>query len=70
MVIKYMQTLEWFNKRIGQKVYRNDNGCPCHACRNVLENGLKIADEGHAEHLYDVQSEYMWDGIDLNYHDE
>lgn len=42
---------EWFNARIGKTVYRTDNGCECQTCKDVLLNGLKIADKMHADYL-------------------
>lgn len=57
--------LEWYKKRIGKKVYRTASTCPCEVCKKVEDVGLYIADELHANYLYDCQNE-----LDLYYFDE
>ncbi len=55
---------DWFMERIGQKVYRDDNGCDCAVCKAVERNGLIIHDELHAQYLYDCHTE-----MGINYYD-
>lgn len=45
------EKIEWFNSRIGQRVYRDAIGCNCKACQFVKENGLIVTDEMHADYL-------------------
>jgi len=52
-----MKSLDWFIERIGQKIYRDDNGCDCKVCKAVEMYGLVIHDELHAKYLYDCQNE-------------
>lgn len=52
--MKY-HTLKWFTNRIGQTIYRGKTSCPCGTCAEVLEKGLKILDEQHAEYLHMIQ---------------
>lgn len=66
-----MQKLSWFQKRVGKRIFRNDSGCKCHSCKNIVENGVIVHDMLHADYLASVQSEYfMDDKIDLNYRDK
>jgi len=60
----------WFLSKIGRRLYRNSNGCTCPVCANVLSNGLIVADEMHATYLYDIESEYNYDGHPLKYQEE
>jgi len=62
-------TLKYFKNRIGKRIYRDDSGCPCHDCKRIVEEGLIIADEDHAEYLYDMQNEFANCGTLLNYRD-
>ena len=48
---------EWFVERIGQRVYRDDNGCDCSICKTIERTGLIIHDELHAQYLFDCQNE-------------
>ena len=56
---------EWFKERVGKKVYRTKGQCNCMVCYDVFMNGLYIADEFHANYLFDCQNE-----LDLFYFDE
>lgn len=57
--------LEWYKERIGKKVYRTASTCPCEVCKKVVEVGLYISDELHANYLYDCQND-----LDLYYFDQ
>jgi hypothetical protein len=57
--------LQWFKDRVGKKVYRTKSTCNCMVCYDVFMNGLVIADEFHANYLFDCQNE-----LDLYYFDE
>lgn len=46
---------QWFIERIGKRIFRENNHCPCAICLDVFENGLIITDEMHAIYLYDCQ---------------
>ena len=41
--------LEWFEERIGKRVYRPKTSCNCHKCTMVYENGLVIEDKQHEQ---------------------
>jgi hypothetical protein len=56
---------DWFIERIGEKVYRGDNGCDCPVCKAVEKYGLIIHDMLHAQYLYDCQNE-----LGVNYYDD
>ncbi len=62
-----MKSLKWFRSNIGKRVYRDDNKCSCGVCKDVLENGLIITNEQHADYLHMVQYDYYNEGIKLNY---
>lgn len=49
--------LSRFLTRIWKKVYRDAGSCDCATCREVEKNGLVIADEDHANYLFDCQSD-------------
>jgi hypothetical protein len=55
---------EWFTERIGKRVYRTETTCKCEVCTRIGEVGLVIADELHAQYLFDCQNE-----LDLYYFD-
>ena len=65
-----IKSLDWFKKRVGKKIYRDSNHCSCSTCSDVLENGIFIYNENHAEYLYNVMNDYGCDGINLNYRDK
>jgi len=50
-------TKQWFIKRIGKHIYRKGGTCRCRHCKNVLEFGLDIMDNTHADYLYCCQNE-------------
>lgn len=49
---------QWFINRIGKRVFRETNGCPCEVCKNVTDKGLVIADKMHALYLYNIEGVY------------
>jgi len=49
-------TRDWFLDRIGKKIYRNNTYC-CEHCYKVYKEGLLLADEMHANYVYDCYSE-------------
>lgn len=65
-----MHPLSWFKNRIGQRVYRDDSGCGCLHCKDIVENGLVICDERDAENMYDMQNEFANCDVFLNYRDK
>jgi hypothetical protein len=64
-----MKPLKFFKDRIGKLIFRNDSGCACQKCRDVVKNGLVVQSEDHAEYLYWTQNEFANDGCELNYRD-
>jgi hypothetical protein len=52
-----VNSLDWFTERIGKKIFRVKNVCPCDTCQMILKNGLTISDKNHAQYLFDVQNE-------------
>lgn len=52
-----MKTINWFYKRIGKRIYRRKNTCPCKSCLDTMENGVLIIDKEHAEYLHMVDCE-------------
>lgn len=61
---------QWFLDRIGKKVFRDINDCPCDTCKDIGAHGLTIVDRLHALYLYDIQCNYEAEGTSLNYRDE
>jgi hypothetical protein len=55
---------DWFVERIGERIYRDSNGCDCSVCKSIEIHGLVIHDELHAQYLYDCQNE-----IGINYYE-
>ena len=49
--------MDWFTERIGKKIFRVKNPCPCTICQMVIIHGLIISDKQHAQYLFDVQNE-------------
>ena len=43
--------LGWFLKRVGKRVYRNDNGCGCATCTAIARFGFVIKSMDHARYL-------------------
>lgn len=62
-----MKTLEWFKERIGKRIYRDPDSCECATCKEVVENGLVIINEQHANYVYDTQNDFAACGTFLNY---
>lgn len=54
----YKEREQWFLDRIGKRIYRENNGCPCEVCQKITDTGLIIADEMHASYLNDVEAMY------------
>lgn len=66
-----MKSEQWFLDRIGKKVFRDSNECPCDTCKYIGVHGFTIVDRNHALYLYEIQCEYeAEDGTNLNYRDE
>lgn len=42
---------------MGKRIYREKTDCDCHTCNRVLNEGIVVGDEDHAEYLYLVQNE-------------
>ncbi len=58
-------TLKWFKNRIGKTIYRDSGSCKCCTCRSVVNSGLIVRDEEHAEYLEMVQHE-----LEIDYRDK
>lgn len=54
---KKVHKLNWFQKRVGKRVYRLTKFNCCAVCDDVEKHGLIIKDVYHAEYLYDCQNE-------------
>lgn len=61
-----MKTLKWFYSKIGKRIYRNAVEC-CSTCRDISLNGIVVHDKNHAQYLFDIQNDFMSEGIDLDY---
>ena len=61
-----MKTLKWFKDRIGKRIYRYENDCPCDYCKNIHLNGLIIKNILHAQYLFDIQTEIGYSYYDNN----
>lgn len=65
-----MKSEQWFLDRIGQRIYRETNGCKCFSCKTVFDKGLIINDKEHARYLFLCQNEmgikYFDKDIDTN----
>ena len=66
-----INTIDWFIKRIGKRVYRDANipPCGCPSCNEIEKNGIVITDEQQATYMYNIQMEFANDGHYLNYRD-
>lgn len=60
---------EWFRSKVGQRLFRNHNGCSCEVCQHVLDNGLIVENPLHATYLYDNECDYTNEGNPLRYFD-
>ena len=49
--------INWFIKRIGQKLYRGEVSCPCTSCIDGFKNGVLVHDVSHAHYLKLTQDE-------------
>jgi len=58
---------EWFEKRIGKRVYRNMTSCTCAICISGYDKGVYISDKQHAGYLCDMEGMSNEDGIPLKY---
>lgn len=63
------QSQEWFIERIGKRIFRDDNQCPCHHCKEITITGLVIHDRQHAIYLADIAADTAAEGTILNYRD-
>lgn len=52
---KYKKRQQWFLDRIGKRVFRESNGCPCITCKKNTKNGIIILDEEHAIYMHDME---------------
>jgi len=52
---QYKERKQWFDDRIGKRVYRNGTTCTCASCESVRTGGLIIFDKMHADYLCDVE---------------
>ena len=67
MLHKYI----WFKNHIGKRIFRDADSCTCPHCANVVENGLVIYNEQHADYIYTTQNDYYYEsGIELRYRDK
>jgi hypothetical protein len=64
MITIIVHDKQWFIDRIGKRIYRKENFCPCPICVNIHKEGLIVMDEYHAIYLYDCQS------MNISYHDK
>jgi len=64
-----MQTLSWFNSKIGKKIFRDYYKC-CATCDEIFENGLLVKSKEHAEVLYNTQNDFEAEGRVMNYRDK
>ena len=60
---------EWFVKRIGKRIYRNNLGKCCAICDDVSVRGLVVGDDFHAGYLADTDSDFGAEGHFCNYLD-
>jgi hypothetical protein len=60
---------QWFRDRIGKRVFRGDNGCPCKICKERTDSGILIIDQSHADYLFMIESKSQMGLIPLTYFD-
>jgi hypothetical protein len=65
---KHSEREKWFFQRIGSTVFRN-SFCNCAACQKIMENGLVIADEQHADYVASFEAESHIEGTPVKYFD-
>lgn len=63
------QTLEWFIQRVGNKVYRDAIPSDNIFSKKLGSTPVIIRDELHAQYLFDIQNDFIADGVNLNYRD-
>lgn len=67
---KTIRDLNWFKKRIGKRIFRDPDNCKCPTCKDVVKNGLIVANKNHAEYLAMTDNDFEREGIKLNYRDK
>lgn len=70
IMTEYLERKKWFLERVGKRVYRDPNTCPCETCKRIAVEGLIIHDESHAIYLHDIESISRAEGHPLKYRDE
>jgi hypothetical protein len=69
--MKKLHTLRWFQNRIGKRIYRDGDGCPCNTCRLITVDGLIVGEESaDPKHLFETQNDFAKCGKFLNYRDK
>jgi len=68
-MILSMKDKAWFYQRVGKRLFRDTSTCDCKTCKDVVENGIVVHDEIHAEYLFMSQCDFAADGVELNYRD-
>jgi len=58
---------QFFIDNIGNRLYRNNTGCDCNICKDVLENGIVPMSVLEATYLYDIESDFTADGHPTRY---
>lgn len=48
---------KWFLERVGERVFRTDNGCGCDSCGVNYRVGIVIFDTHHANYLAEMESD-------------
>jgi len=61
--------LKWFTNRIGKRIFRDDDGCGCNFCNDVVKNGLIVFNESHAQYLAMIDNDFEACGVKMNYRD-
>ena len=56
-----IQGCEWFEDRIGKRIYRDATSCQCHDCQKIAKEGLIVRDEQHAQYLEAISNDEMID---------
>lgn len=68
MIHQPTERQKWFLARIGKAVYRN-SFCDCPSCQHVMEHGLVIQDEQHADYISGFEAESHAEGNPVHYFD-
>jgi hypothetical protein len=61
-----MTRLEWFQSKIGHRIYRNAI-CGCDHCQRVTKDGIVVQDMLHAQYLYEIEDMGLREGSNLRY---